>query len=69
MTGTGDLLTDLKLSVEYETAKLTLMACNSVRELVDTWWSTCDQHEGIVRQELAKVYVKKLKALGVSVAA
>lgn len=61
---TGDLLTDLKLSVEFETAKLSLMATQKPTDLIAVWWRDCDHFQGEPRRELQKVYAEKLRSFG-----
>jgi hypothetical protein len=66
---TGDLKTDLQLSLAFETARHTLLRSKSVRDLVDAWWQLCDLYQGDARNELMAIYSAKLKEFGVSAAA
>jgi hypothetical protein len=66
---TGDLRTDLQLSLAFETARHTLLRSKSVRDLVDAWWVLCARYKGNERLELMEIYSAKLKEFGVSAAA
>jgi hypothetical protein len=66
---TGDLKTDLQLSLAFETARHTLLRSKSIRDLVDAWWVLCAQYEGDARSELMAIYSAKLREFGVSAAA
>jgi hypothetical protein len=61
---TGDLLTDLKLSVEYEAAKVALAGAKQPGDLVSAWWGYCDKFDGPPREELRRLYTEQLRRLG-----
>lgn len=57
-------MTDLKLSVEFETAKLSLMAAQKPDDLISIWWEHAEPFTGQPRRELQEVYAKRLRELG-----
>lgn len=57
-------MTDLKLSIEFETAKLSLMAAMKPDDLVSIWWRHCEPFYGEARERLQEVYAQRLRELG-----